>query len=97
MSKNKSKTVIILFFVIMSILGVFFITFNNEGIIKYFKLRKQLDSLNTQIDSVKQNNVLLQSDIDSLEKKVPAKIEKVAREKYNMIRKGEKEIKIIEK
>lgn len=97
MPKNKSKTVIILFFVIMFILGVFLITFNNEGIIKYFKLRKQLDSLNTQIDSVKQNNVLLQSDIDSLEKKVPAKIEKVAREKYNMIRKGEKEIKIIEK
>ena len=97
MPKNKIKTVIILFFITMFILGVFFLTFNNDGIIKYVRLRKQLDSLNIKIDSVSQNNQHLQFEIDSLNKKVPAKIEKVAREKYNMIRKGEKEIKILEK
>ena len=34
--------------------------------------------------------------IDSLKQKVPAKIEKTAREKYDMIRKGEKVIEVKE-
>ncbi len=93
----KGKTGIIWLFLVIFILGLIYLTFNENGILRYVKLRRQLDSLNTQITKVKKDNKDLQSSIDSLQNKVPAKIEKVAREKYNMIRKGEKEIKIIEK
>ena len=43
---------------------------------------------------VNEKNTLLKNEVDSLERKVPAKIEKTAREKYGMIRKGEKTIEI---
>jgi len=39
---------------------------------------------------VNEENKSLRNEVDSLERKVPAKIEKTAREKYGMIRKGEK-------
>jgi cell division protein FtsB len=35
---------------------------------------------------------MLEAEIDSLKRNVPAKIEKIAREKYNMIRPNEKKI-----
>jgi cell division protein FtsB len=42
-------------------------------------------------------NVRLKNEIDSLQKKVPAKMEQVAREKYNMKRKDETLIEVEEK
>jgi cell division protein FtsB len=41
--------------------------------------------------------VKLQNEIDSLKNKVPAKIEQVAREKYNMKRENEITIEVEEK
>ena len=84
-------------FTIFFLAGVLYIFFNDSGILKYLKLRGQIKSLNEQISDVDKDNKQLQAEIDSLQKKVPAKIEKVAREKYGMIRKGEKTIQIIEK
>lgn len=84
-------------FTIFFLAGVLYIFFNDSGILKYLKLRGQIKSLNEQISDVDKDNKQLQAEIDSLQKKVPAKIEKVAREKYGMIRKGEKTIRIIEK
>ncbi|MCL5029064.1 MAG: septum formation initiator family protein [Bacteroidetes bacterium] len=60
-------------------------------------MRSQIKSLNEQISDVDKDNKQLQAEIDSLQKKVPAKIERIAREKYGMIRKGEKTIQVIEK
>ena len=71
--------------------------FNESGVLKYLKLKQQVKSLNEQISDVDKDNKQLQSEIDSLNNKVPAKIEKTAREKYGMIRKGEQTIKINEK
>ena len=42
-------------------------------------------------------NKNLQAEIDSLEKKKSTKVEQIAREKYGMMKKGEKIIKIEEK
>ena len=86
-----------LIFTIFFLAGVFYIFFNDSGILKYLKLRSQIKSLNEQISDVDKDNKQLQAEIDSLQKKVPAKIEKIAREKYGMIRKGEKTIQVIEK
>jgi cell division protein FtsB len=77
--------------------GILFLSFNEYGIVKYIKLKNQVNELNEKINKVEEENKRLQADIDSLENKVPAKIEKVAREKYNMIRPGEIKIVVEEK
>ena len=84
-------------FAIIFVAGLIYIFFNDSGVIKYLKLKQQVKALNEQISDVDKDNKQLQSEIDSLKNKVPAKIEKIAREKYNMIRKGEKTIRVIEK
>lgn len=91
---GKLKYVI---FAVFFIIGLLYLFFNDSGVIKYLKLKQQVDSLNVQINNVNKDNQVIKEEIDSLQNKVPAKIEKVAREKYNMIRKGEKKIQVIEK
>ncbi|MGD1006591.1 MAG: septum formation initiator family protein [Ignavibacteriaceae bacterium] len=77
--------------------GFLYLLFNESGVIKFLKLKQQVKSLNEQISDVDKDNKRLQAEIDSLKNKVPAKIERIAREKYGMIRKGEKTIKVNEK
>ena len=84
-------------FVILFIAGFMYLIFNELGVIKLLKLKEQVKLLNQQISDVDKDNKRLQSEIDSLKNKIPAKIEKIAREKYGMIRKGEITIKVIEK
>ena len=62
-----------------------------------FPLKNDVKTLNEQITDTQKENKALQQEIDSLQKKIPAKIEKTAREKYHMIRKGEKAIRVKEK
>ena len=77
--------------------GIIFLLFNEYGIVKFIRLNNQVNELNKQINEVEQQNKRLQAEIDSLENKVPAKIEEVAREKYNMIRPGESKIVVEDK
>ena len=93
----KNKKIKYYIFFIFIFVGLLYLLFNDSGVIKYLRLKNQLKSLNEQISTVKKNNKKIQADIDSLQQKIPAKIEKTAREKYGMIRKGEKQIKVIEK
>jgi cell division protein FtsB len=79
------------------LIGVVFIFFNESGIFKYLRLRSEVKSLNERIEALQEQNKNLQAEIDSLQNKIPAKIEKVAREKYGMKRPGETPIKVIEK
>ncbi len=97
MASTKKRKYFLFVFIIFFILGLFYIFFNENGILKYLRLKNKLNSLKEEVGKVEDNNKKLQGSIDSLRSKVPAKIEKVAREKYNMIRKGEKSIKVIEK
>jgi len=76
------------------LVGIAILFFNEDGIFKYVKLQKQVKELGEQLKSVEDENKQLQNEIDSLKQNVPAKVEKVAREKYNMIRDGEKTIKM---
>jgi len=91
--KSKTKIYIFLFLILI---GLAFLFFNEFGILKYQKLNSQVKSLKEEINSTTEENKMLEGDIDSLQKKVPAKIEKTAREKYHMIRKGEKVIHVQE-
>ena len=95
MAKVRRRIIFYLFLLIL-VVGTLFIIFNEYGLIKYFKIRNELDSLNIQLEQLKTENNNLRNEIDSLKNKVPAKIEQVAREKYNMKREGELSIEVRE-
>lgn len=79
------------------LMGVLFLLFSESGILKFMKLKKELNEVQTEIKQVETENRNLIKEIDSVKNKVPAKIEKVSREKHSMIRKNEKVIEVIEK
>ena len=78
---KKSLSKIIYFLIFIFILGL--LLFNDNGLIKYFKLKKEIVELNSNIDETKKEISRLSKEIDSLQTS-DAKIEKVAREKYRM-------------
>ncbi len=94
MKKNKLLRYI---FIIVVLIGIGFLIFNESGFIKYLKLKSEVNQLNKEVKSKELENKNREAEIDSLEKKNPAKIEQVAREKYGMMKKGEKVIKVEEK
>ena len=94
MAKNKRKKIFFYVFFIIILTGITYFFFNEHGIIKYVKLNNEIESLNEQIGKLEVENINLKNEIDSLKKEIPAKIEQVAREKYDMIREGEKTIEV---
>jgi len=96
MAKGKKKYVLYIFLAII-VIGVIYILFNERGVIKYMGLKSRVDSIQVELEEVKLENERLKNEIDSLKKKIPAKMEQVAREKYNMKREGETLIEVEEK
>lgn len=96
MVKGKRKFVLYLFIIIV-IIGAIYIFFNEHGVIKYTGIKSQVDSIQVELEKVKLENERLKNEIDSLQKKIPAKMEQIAREKYNMKREGEIKIEVEEK
>ncbi len=94
MKKNKLLRYL---FLAVVLAGLGFLVFNDSGFIRYLNLKGEVDKLNKDVISKELENKVREAEIDSLEKKNPAKIEKVAREKYGMMKKGEKVIKVEEK
>lgn len=82
------------FYIIVAVvvIGTLYLLFNNSGIVKYAKVKGELEDLNSRITQLEEENRRLEAEIDSLKRNVPAKIERIAREKYNMIRPNEKRI-----
>ena len=93
----KNKKVRNYFFLLLFIAGLIFLFFNEQGVIKYLKLKSEVKDINTQMEKVEKENKRLKNEADSLKQKIPAKIERTAREKFNMIREGEKAIKVEKK
>jgi len=74
------------------VIGTLYLLFNSYGVVKYAKVKNELEDLNIRITQLEEQNRMLEAEIDSLKRNVPAKIEKIAREKYDMIRPNEKKI-----
>jgi cell division protein FtsB len=94
LKKINIKLIVLIVIVFVGTVGVIF---NEFGLLKFLRLQKEVNSINVDIKKEMDENKSLRNGIDSLERKVPAKIEKSAREKYGMARKGEKSIQVIEK
>lgn len=97
MAIQRSTKFIVIIVGLFFLIGILFLFFNEYGVLKFIKLNRQVNELNEKIRTVEIENKRLQAEIDSLENKVPAKIEKVAREKYNMMRPGESKVVVEEK
>jgi cell division protein FtsL len=95
-SSNKNK-IARYGFILLLLIGLAFLVFNNSGYLKYLKLKNEVKEVRNEVSAKELENKNLEAEIDSLEKKNPNKIEQVAREKYGMMKKGEKIIKVEEK
>jgi len=84
--------------VIIAVLAasIVFLFFNENGVVKFLKMKNELNQLNNEILKAEERLKILDSEIDSLKTK-DEKIEKVAREKFDMMKKNEKAFKIEEK
>jgi len=80
-----NKKLIIFFFIIPILL---FIVFNNKGLWQRIKLEKEKEYINAQIKEEENKQKFYLNEIYLL-KNDSAKVEKVAREKFNMKRSGE--------
>ena len=92
MAKTKPKAnlrIAGILYLVLVFLILAFLFFNDKGILKYLELQGRIDSLNTQIKYSEQEIKNIEAEIDSL-KTDRFKIEKTAREKYNMKRENEK-------
>lgn len=96
MASPRNRKLVIYLFAIVFIFGVLLVFFNDQGVVKYLKLKDEVNSLKSEIDQLQEENKKLEAEIDSLKRKIPAKIEKTARENFDMIRKGEKVIELKE-
>ena len=92
-TKKFITRIVILIVVVASLAYLFF---NENGILKFLKLRGELNRLDDDIKKTELRLQNLQSEIDSLKTK-KEKIERVARERYNMMLPNENEIRIEEK
>jgi cell division protein FtsB len=70
--------------IVVILLGAVFLVYNENGYLKYRRVKNELDSLRVVKQTLQYENEILKNSIDSLEKKVPAKISRIARERYNM-------------
>ena len=83
---------VFLLIVAVFILGAFL--FNNRGLIPWYKYAMERDRIESELDSLKAEEVRLRNEIERL-KFAPEYLEKLAREKYGMAKEGEKVYKIV--
>ena len=68
---------------------VIHLVFNDLGLIKMFELRSKKNELHAEIQNIKSKIKDKNQEIKSLETDI-AYVERIAREKYKMVKKGEK-------
>src|SRR5262245_32154415 len=73
--------------------ALLFVLFSNKGVIARVSLESQKDELQVKLDKAKQEQHDLQAQSKALDND-PKAIEKVAREKYGMVRDGETVYKV---
>lgn len=80
MTKNKILKII---YIVLALIIITLLFINDNGVIKYFALKNEIQELNVEINNSKLQIDKLSAEIDSL-KNSDVKIEQVARDKYRM-------------
>lgn len=95
MVPNKKFFIRILIAVII-LSAITFLFLNENGVLKFIKLKGEINRLDDEIKKAEMKLQSLQEEIDSLNTK-KEKIEKVARERYNMMLPEENVLRVEEK
>ena len=66
------------------------------GIVKWYQLRKERNRIQAEIDQFIKNEAILTDELDRL-KNDDDYIKKIAREKFHMVKPGEKVFRVIDK
>ena len=68
--------------------------FNERGLISWYKYSMERERIESELDSLREEESALRAEIEKL-KFAPEYLEKLAREKYGMAKKGEKVYRVI--
>ena len=86
----------IMIFPLVLILSSLFLISNDMGIVKWYQLRKERNRIQAEIDQFIQNEAILTDELDRL-KNDEEYIKKIAREKFYMVKPGEKVFRVIDR
>ena len=86
----------IMIFPLILILGGLFLISNDMGIVKWYQLRKERNHIQAEIDQFIQNEAKLTDELDRL-KNDDEYIKMIAREKFHMVKPGEKVFRVIDR
>ena len=93
---TKKDRLLTWLYLIILIFLVLFLFFNKYGLLKYFELKREIESIEREIERSKSEIEELDKNIKSLESS-DEELEKVAREKFHMKKKNEKAFKFQDK
>lgn len=91
--KRKNKSWIL---VVLILGGLAMFTFNDLGLLKLYSLNKERHAIQINIDEMVIQQDLISEQVWKLQND-PEYIQKIAREKFQMVRPGEKVFKVIDK
>ena len=86
----------IMIFPLILIFGGLFLISNDMGIVKWYQLRKERNRIQAEIDQFIQDEAVLTDELDRL-KNDEEYIKKIAREKFHMVKPGEKVFRVIDR
>ena len=86
--KSRKKKVVIAAGVLLGIYLLASFIFGEMGLVKYYRMQAQFNSLKKEISSLKQDNAKLLGDVHAL-KTDPDRLEQIARDKLGLARPGE--------
>ena len=84
--RNKKRFISVS--VIAFILVAAFLLFSTNGIFRYYRLKKNLETIRMANEELRQENQVLKEEIDKIQND-PEYLEEVARKKFGLIKKNE--------
>jgi len=96
---KQKKTIFqnrIMIFPLILILGGLFLISNDIGIVRWYQLRKERNHIQGEIDQFIKDEAVLTDELDRL-KNDEEYMKKIAREKFHMVKPGEKVFRVIDR
>ena len=83
-------------FPLIFIIGGLFLVSNDMGIVRWYQLRRERNQIKVEIDQLIQEEAELTNELDRLTNDKEY-IKKIAREKFHMVKPGEKVFRVIDR
>ena len=97
--QNKKKSIFQnrnMIFPIILVLGIMLLLFNDMGIVKWYQLRQERNQIQEEINRLILKEKDFTTELDRLEND-DEYIKKIARERFHMVKPGEKVFRVVDK